>query len=99
MKKEIVVYKGMEIQMQLDEHGLSPQWMVKGDTIVRNLEFKNFVEAFGFMTQVAIMAEKKNHHPEWFNVYYKVDITLTSHDYGGVSNMDIDFAKTINKLL
>ncbi|WP_103070180.1 4a-hydroxytetrahydrobiopterin dehydratase [Aquimarina sediminis] len=99
MKKEITVYKGMEIQMQLDENRLSPYWMVKNNSIVRNLEFKNFVEAFGFMSKVAIMAEKKNHHPEWFNVYHKLNITLTSHDFGGVSNMDLDFAKTIESLL
>ncbi|KAA2217393.1 4a-hydroxytetrahydrobiopterin dehydratase [Maribacter flavus] len=99
MKKEVTVYKGTEIQSQLDQHELSPKWRIKGDSIVRNLEFKNFVEAFGFMSRIAILAEKKNHHPEWFNVYHKVDITLTSHDFGGVSNMDIDFAKTIESQL
>lgn len=59
MKKEVTVYKGTEIQAQLDEHELSPKWRVKSDSIVRNLEFKNFVEAFGFMSRIAILAERK----------------------------------------
>ena len=93
----ITVYKGDDIQKQLDANQLD--WKVVKDTIQKNIVFSNFVEAFGFMTQVAIMAEKYNHHPEWFNVYHKVDITLTSHDFGGVSNIDIDFAKIIESLL
>lgn len=95
---KVTVYKGEEVLEQIAANNLE-KWTVNGDSIQRNLEFKNFVEAFGFMSKVAIMAEKKNHHPEWFNVYHKVDITLTSHDFGGVSNMDIEFAKTIESLV
>ena len=59
----------------------------------KEYNFKNFNEAFGFMTRVALLAEKMNHHPEWFNVYSKVDVTLTSHDVQGISKRDIRMAK------
>ena len=67
--------------------------------ISRVFKFKNFVDAFGFMSQVAILAEKANHHPEWSNVYAKVEIVLTTHDAGGVTEKDIQLAKEIDKLL
>ncbi len=60
--------------------------------ITRTFLFADFVQAFAFMTQLALIAEKKNHHPEWFNVYNRVDITLTTHDAGGLSQSDIDLA-------
>ena len=61
--------------------------------ITREFTFADFAQAFAFMTQVALMAEKNNHHPEWFNVYNRVDITLTTHDAGGLSQRDIDLAR------
>ena len=61
--------------------------------ITREFIFADFAQAFAFMTQVALMAEKTNHHPEWFNVYNRVDITLTTHDAGGLSQRDIDLAR------
>ena len=61
--------------------------------ITREFTFADFVEAFAFMTQVALVAEKSNHHPEWCNVYNRVDITLTTHDVGGLSQRDIDLAR------
>lgn len=64
----------------------------------RNLTFKSFKEAFAFMTQVALYAEEKAHHPEWFNVYNKVEIQLTTHDAGGVSEKDFAFATYVNTL-
>lgn len=67
------------------------------DAIRKSLTFKNFNEAFAFMTKVALMAEKMNHHPEWFNVYNRVDITLTTHDAGGLSAKDIKLARFIDK--
>ena len=70
----------------------------KRDAISRKFEFADFSEAYAFMTRVAVHAEKADHHPEWFNVYNKVDITLTTHDAGengGLSVRDIDLAKKI----
>ena len=66
------------------------------DAIRRSFKFKNFAEAFAFMTRVALMAEKMDHHPEWFNVYNRVDITLSTHDAGGLSERDIKLAKLID---
>ena len=65
------------------------------DAITRKFEFKNFNEAFAFMTRAALLAEKMDHHPEWFNVYNKVDVTLATHDAGGVTQKDIDMAKAM----
>ncbi|XP_040300448.1 pterin-4-alpha-carbinolamine dehydratase 2 isoform X3 [Herpailurus yagouaroundi] len=72
------------------------------DAIYKEFSFKNFnqfhlMQAFGFMSRVALQAEKMNHHPEWFNVYNKVQITLTSHDYGGLTKRDVKLAKFIEK--
>ncbi|TMS13856.1 pterin-4-alpha-carbinolamine dehydratase 2 isoform X1 [Larimichthys crocea] len=68
------------------------------DAIFKELHFKTFNQAFGFMSRVALQAEKMNHHPEWFNVYNKVQITLTTHDCGGLSKRDIKLAKFIDKI-
>uniref|UniRef100_A0A915JVW5 4a-hydroxytetrahydrobiopterin dehydratase n=1 Tax=Romanomermis culicivorax TaxID=13658 RepID=A0A915JVW5_ROMCU len=70
--------------------------VVDRDAIRKQFSFKNFIDAFGFMTKVAIKAEKMNHHPEWFNVYNKVDVTLSSHDVNGLSNRDVTLAKFID---
>ena len=74
-----------------------PAWReVSGrDAISRKFEFKDFNAAFAFMTRVAMLAEKMNHHPEWFNVYNKVDATLSTHDAGGVTEKDISMAKAM----
>lgn len=68
------------------------------DAIRRQFKFHDFVEAFGFMGQVALLAEKADHHPEWSNVYNTVDILLTTHDADGLSQRDIDLAEKIDKL-
>ncbi|MBF9034790.1 4a-hydroxytetrahydrobiopterin dehydratase [Rhodobacterales bacterium HKCCE2091] len=68
------------------------------DAIARTFEFKNFVEAFGWMTKVAIVAEKMNHHPEWSNVYKTVEVTLTSHDAGGLTDRDVRLARKMDEL-
>jgi 4a-hydroxytetrahydrobiopterin dehydratase len=75
-----------------------PQWTYDADVrgIRRNLHFADFAEAFGFMTRVAIVAEKADHHPEWFNVYNRVEILLTTHDADGLSQRDIDLACKID---
>ena len=75
------------------------EWQLKDGKIHREFVFKNFVAAFGFMSQVAILAEKLNHHPEWFNVYKKVVIDLSTHDISGISSLDIELAKAIDSLL
>ncbi len=67
-------------------------------TIAKSFAFKTFVQAFGFMTKVALLAEKANHHPDWSNSYNSVDIALVSHDAGGVTQKDIDLAKAIEAL-
>ncbi|XP_047463140.1 pterin-4-alpha-carbinolamine dehydratase 2-like [Mugil cephalus] len=69
------------------------------DAIFKELHFKTFNQAFGFMSRVALQAEKMNHHPEWFNVYNKVQITLTTHDCGGLSKRDIKMAKFIDQVV
>ena len=69
------------------------------DAIAKELRFKDFNAAFGFMARVAVMAEKMDHHPEWFNVYNRVEITLSTHDAGGVSERDIKLAKFIDSIV
>ena len=68
------------------------------DTLQKSFKFKNFREAFAFMTKVAMLAEKMDHHPEWFNVYNRVQIILTTHDAAGVSQKDFELAKLIDAL-
>ncbi len=84
------------ITQQLDQ---LPEWTLDQTKLYRHLIFENFVEAFGFMTQVALLAEAMDHHPEWSNVYNRVDIHLTTHDAGGISEQDFTLAEQINKLL
>ncbi len=69
------------------------------DAITRSFRFAGFVDAFGFMAKVALLAEKADHHPEWSNVYNKVEIVLTTHDAGGLSTRDIDLARAIDRLV
>jgi 4a-hydroxytetrahydrobiopterin dehydratase len=72
-------------------------WAVVDGKLHRELEFKDFVEAFGFMAKVALLAEKADHHPDWSNSYNKVVLDLVSHDKGGITDRDLDLAKAINK--
>lgn len=64
----------------------------------KQFKFKNFTQAWGFMTQAAIHAEKMNHHPEWFNVYNRVEVKLTTHDTGGISDLDVKLAGIIDAI-
>ena len=73
--------------------------MVDGrDAIAKDFVFANFIEAFGWMTRAAIVAEKMGHHPEWFNVYKTVSVTLSTHDVGGLSELDVTLAKRMDAL-
>lgn len=77
-----------------------PNWkLVDGrDAIHRSLRFVDFNAAWGFMSRVALLAEQMNHHPEWFNVYDRVEITLSTHDAGGLSQRDLDLAAAIDRI-
>jgi 4a-hydroxytetrahydrobiopterin dehydratase len=68
------------------------------DAIRKKFTFKDFNEAFGFMARAALVAEKLDHHPEWFNVYNRVEVTLATHDAGGVTQRDIELAQTMDRL-
>jgi len=68
------------------------------DAIMKKFVFKDFSEAFGFMTRAALMAEKMDHHPEWFNVYKTVEVTLSTHDAGGVTERDIKLAEAMDRI-
>ena len=74
-------------------------WKLLDDQLVREFKFKDFIEAFGFMTKVALLAQQANHHPEWSNVYNKVKICLTTHDAGGITIKDTDLALEIENLI
>ena len=73
-------------------------WVFKNEAIEKNFVFKNFSEALGFIVQVGLLAEKQNHHPEWFNVYNKVDIRLSTHSASGLTDKDFELADSIEKL-
>jgi 4a-hydroxytetrahydrobiopterin dehydratase len=78
-----------------------PEWDYdeSRDAITRSIVFTDFAEAFGFMAQVAILAERMDHHPEWSNVYNRVDVLLTTHDAGGLSERDVELAGAIDGIL
>lgn len=73
-------------------------WSVINGKLHKDFVFKDFIEAFGFMSKAALQIEKMNHHPEWFNVYNKVKVDLTTHDAGGITQNDINLARTLNSL-
>ena len=75
-----------------------PDWEINNKQIQREFNFLNFVEAFSFMTKIALICEKYNHHPNWENVYSKVTIRLFTHDLGGITNLDQTLASEINKV-
>jgi 4a-hydroxytetrahydrobiopterin dehydratase len=80
----------------LEGHGWA---MAEGrDAITKRFVFSDFNEAFGWMTRIALVAEHMNHHPEWFNVYKTVEVTLTTHDVGGISNLDVALASKMDRL-
>jgi len=81
-----------------NELGNLSGWSVVNGKLHKEFIFKDFIEAFGFMTTAALHIEKMNHHPEWFNVYNKIKIDLVTHDAGGITQNDVNLAKTLNSL-
>jgi 4a-hydroxytetrahydrobiopterin dehydratase len=75
-----------------------PGWSVVNGKLHREFKFANFVRAFSFMSAVALVAEARDHHPEWFNVYGRVAVDLTTHDAGGITQSDVDLARAMNEL-
>ncbi|MGE7369594.1 4a-hydroxytetrahydrobiopterin dehydratase [Neorhizobium sp. NPDC001467] len=90
---------GMDAERIESELAKLPDWTLRDDrnAISRTFRFKTFVEAFGFMTQSALAAEKLDHHPEWSNVYARVDVTLSTHDAGGLTALDFQLAALMDK--
>ncbi len=74
------------------------QWRVADGKLEKEFVFQDFVEAFGFMAQVALLAEKQNHHPEWSNVYKRVKISLSTHEAGGISERDFRLANSVDQI-
>ena len=74
-------------------------WDVKDGKLHKEFQFDNFNQAFGFMTRAAMEIEKMNHHPEWFNVYNRITVDLTTHEAGGITNNDVNLAKILNSLV
>ena len=96
--------------MPVDRRPLSPDevsdlvaaldgWELDGASLRRQLVFENFVQAFGFMAQVALIAERLDHHPNWSNVYNRVDIAVTTHDAGGLTALDFEFVRRVDAVL
>ena len=77
----------------------NPSWIIDNKTIKKEFKFENFIEAFGFMSKVALLSEKIDHHPDWQNTSHKVKINLTTHDKGGITTNDIKLAESIDKLI
>ncbi len=74
-------------------------WNIKDNKLHKEFQFDSFNQAFGFMTRAAMEIEKMNHHPEWFNVYNRITIDLTTHDAGGITNNDLNLARILNSLV
>ncbi len=73
-------------------------WSITNEKLHKEFQFESFNQAFGFMTRAAMEIEKMNHHPEWYNVYNKITVDLTTHDAGGITRNDINLAKILNSL-
>ena len=87
-----------EIEIEDELKNLSG-WSVANEKLHKDFQFDSFNQAFGFMTRAAMEIEKMNHHPEWFNVYNRITVDLTTHDAGGITNNDINLARILNSLV
>jgi 4a-hydroxytetrahydrobiopterin dehydratase len=97
MAAEYRLVSQQELEEKLEQ--LKPNWRLEGGKLYRRLEFRDFVECFSFMVKVALEAEKMQHHPEWLNVYNRLEIWLITHDLGGISTYDLYMAERIEELL
>ena len=86
-----------DLSKLIDQEALGWKIIEDGKKIKKTFKFKSFIKAFSFMSKIAIYAEKKDHHPEWSNVYNKVEICLTTHDAGGITEKDVDLINFIEK--
>lgn len=86
-----------EIVAKLNEIG--KDWIIEENYLCKKVEFENFIQAFSFMTTIAFFAEKINHHPNWYNVYNKITIKLSTHDCDGITKKDFELAKYIDKII
>ena len=87
-------------QIDIDEYVKNlPGWSVVNEKLHKEFQFESFNQTFGFMTRAAMEIEKMNHHPEWFNVYNRITIELTTHDAGGITQNDVNLAKILNSLV
>jgi len=86
----------LDIEEQLKD---LPGWSVVNEKLHKEFQFDSFNQAFGFMTRAAMEIEKMNHHPEWFNVYNRITVELTTHDAGGITKNDVNLAKILNSLV
>ncbi len=100
-KMTITALDSEEISTQLNElnKNVNSPWLLDSGKLSKTFVFSNFIEAFGFMSKVAIYAEKVNHHPEWFNVYKTVKVQLVTHEVGGISERDFDLANKMETLI
>jgi 4a-hydroxytetrahydrobiopterin dehydratase len=93
---ELKKHSDSEVELRLEDDS---QWKLVDNKLYRRLVFEDFIHAFGFITQIAILAEKSNHHPEWANVYRTVDIYLTTHEVSGVSDRDFELMEAIERII
>ena len=98
MKRERLDAVAIEHALQELNAGAAARWQICQGKLNKEFRFKDFVEAFGFMTKVALVAEAMNHHPEWFNVYDRVVVDLTTHEAGGLTRKDLDLAREIEEI-
>ncbi|MFT5717796.1 MAG: 4a-hydroxytetrahydrobiopterin dehydratase [Oleiphilaceae bacterium] len=96
---ESLSQSAIDISLKELNEDVDKLWTIKEGKLYREFKFPDFISAFGFMTKVAILAERANHHPEWSNVYNKVVISLTTHEAGGISKRDFALVHEISKLI
>ena len=98
MEENMARKKLSDIEIQKNLENLDG-WSIEDGKLHKEFQFDNFVSAFGFMTKLALIAESMNHHPEWFNVYNRVTIDMSTHDAGGITELDFKFAEFANSFV